>query len=489
MNITHLCVRRPVFATMLITSLVVLGLASFFQIGVDLYPKVDLPTVTVTTVLEGASPEEIETEITKPLEEAINTINGVDILRSTSSDGISNIYASFVLERNLDEAVNDVRQNVSGVLGSLPKEIENPVISKVDPDASPILSLLISGNRNPKELTEIADKVVKRNLQTIQGVGQIYITGGRQREIQIIVDPNKLFSYNLSIEEVKSAIEKQNIEIPAGRLTWKLSERSLKTLGKLESVQGLEDLIISDHKGAPLRLKDIGKVVDGIEEFRSISRVNGKSGIALSIRKQSGSNTIEVVDKVMERVKEIQETMPPDIKLSIVRDQSRFIRKSISEVEHHLFLGAIFVSLVVFFFMRNIRASLIASLTIPVSLIATFLLMKMMDFTINNLTLLALSLCTGIVIDDAIIVLENIFRYVEEKGISPMKAAVEATDEIFSAVIATTTSLVVIFLPVAFMSGTVGRFFKSFGLTAAFAIGISLFVALTLIPTLTARLF
>lgn len=489
MNITNVCVKRPVFTTMLMASLVILGLASFVGLGVDLYPKVDIPVVTATTILEGASPEEIESEVTKPLEEEINTISGIEYIRSISTEGRSVIIASFVLEKNLDVAVNDVSRKLSASLYKLPKGIESPVIEKVDPDAMPIASILLSSDRDPKETTELADKVIKRRLQTVKDVGSITLLGGTAREIQIIIDPKKLFSYNLSINEVKNAIQDQNLEIPAGRLTWELSERGLRTLGRVESIEKLSNIIIADYKGAPVRLKDIGEVIDGVEEARSISRVNGKKGIALQIRKQSGSNTIEVVDKINERLEEIQSSIPADIKLSLVRDQSRFIRKSIAEVEHHLILGAIFVSLVILFFMRNFRAAIVASIAIPVSIIGTFLLMKTMGFTLNNMTLLALSMCTGIVIDDAIIVLENIFRYVEEKGVSPMQAALEATNEILSAVVATTTSLVVIFLPVGFMSGTVGKFFNSFGLTAAFAITISLFVALTLIPTLTARLF
>jgi HAE1 family hydrophobic/amphiphilic exporter-1 len=489
MKITETCVKRPVFATMLILSLVVVGIASYFQLGVDLYPKVDLPTVTITTVLEGASPEEVETQVTKPLEEAINTISGIDVLRSTSTEGQSGIYATFVLEKDLDEAVNDVRQKVSANIYKLPKDIESPIIQKVDPDAAPILAILLSGNRDPKEISEIADKQIKRRLQTVPDVGSVDLVGDRKREIQVFIDPNKLFSYNIPIQKVKQAIQSQNIEIPAGRLTWHMSERGLRTLGRAQKVEELENIIVDHYQGTPIKVSDIGYVLDTTEEPRSLARVNGKSGVSLLIRKQSGSNTIEVTDNVIKRIEQLKEILPPDLKLSIVRDQSRFIRKSISEVEHHLILGAIFASLVVLFFMRSFRASLIAAIAIPVSLIATFALMKYMGFTINNLTLLALSICTGIVIDDAIIVLENIFRYVEEKGVTPFKAALEATDEIFEAVVATTLSLIVIFLPIAFMYGTVGRFFKSFGFTAAFAIAISMFVAFTLIPALTARLF
>ncbi|MEW5821111.1 MAG: efflux RND transporter permease subunit [Cyanobacteriota bacterium] len=489
MNLTELCIKRPIFATMMIVTLVVLGMASYFFLGVDLYPKVDLPTVVISTVLEGASPEEIESEVTKPLEEEINTISGIDILRSNSKEGTSIIFASFILEKDLDEAVNEVRQKVSASLYKLPEDTQNPVITKVDPDATPVLSILVSGNRPAKEITEIADKVIKRQLQTVEDVGSVNLEGGQLREIQIFIDPNKLYTYNIAIEDVKNAIKKENIEIPAGKLTWELSERGLRTQGRFTSVRDLSELIVANYNNTPIKLKDIGYVEDGIQELRSISRVNRENGIALLVRKQSGSNTIEVVNRVYKKIKQIKESLPPDISLKVVRDHSRFIRKSISEVEHHLILGAIFVSLVVLFFMRDFKASFVACLTIPVSIISTFILMKAMNFTLNNMTLLALTMCTGIVIDDAIIVLENIFRYVEEKGVPPYKAALEATNEIFSAVIATTTSLVVIFLPVAFMSGTVGRFFNSFGFTAAFAIGISLFVALTLIPTLTARLF
>lgn len=489
MNLTELCVKRPVFAAMLIATVVVLGVASYFSLGIDLFPKVDLPTVTVTTILEGASPEEVETQITKPLEESLNTIEGVDEMASTSIEGQSFITVSFVLEKDLDEAVNDVRQKVSASLSLLPDNVENPVIVKFDPDASPIIGIVVSGKRTPREITEIADKTIKRQLETVSNVGSVTLVGDRKREIQVYVDPNKLFSYNLSIDDVKKAIINQNVEIPGGRLTWKLREKGLRTLGRIETISELDDVIIADFKGAPVRVKDIGYAVDGTEEARSISRLNGKNAVALLIRKQSGSNTIQVVDGIFEKINSLQAIIPPDIKLNVVMDQSRFIRKSIAEVEHHLVLGAVFASLVVLLFMRNLRATLIAAISIPVSIIATFTLMKYMQFTINNLTLLALSLCTGIIIDDAIIVLENIFRYVEEKGFTPLEAAVEATKEIFGAVLATTLSLIVIFVPVAFMSGIIGRFFYSFGLTATFAIATSFFVALTLIPTLTARIF
>lgn len=488
MNLTELCVKKPVFATMLILTLVVLGLASYSQLGIDLFPKVDIPTVSVMTVLEGASPEEVETQVTKPLEEALNTIEGVDDMGSTTMEGLSVINVSFVLEKNLDEAVNDVRQKVSANLDLLPDDVKNPVIEKFDPDASPIIGIVVSGKRSDREITEIADKKIKRQLQTVRNVGSVTLVGDRKREIQVFIDPNKLFTYNLSIDDVKNSIKAQNVEIPGGRLTWNYYEKGLRTMGRIDKVSEFDNLIVANFKGAPVHLKDIGYVVDGTEEARSLSRLNGKNAVTLLIRKQSGSNTIEVVNGVLKKISDLKKILPEDIKLSTVMDQSRFIRKSIAEVEHHMILGAIFASLVVLLFIRNIRAALISAITIPVSIIATFVMMKYMGFTLNNLTLLALSLCTGIIIDDAIIVLENIFRYVEEKGYSPFEAAIAGTKEIFGAVLATTVSLIVIFVPVAFMKGTVGRFFYSFGLTATFAIATSFFVALTLVPTLTARI-
>ena len=488
MSLYEICVRRPVFATMLIMSLVVLGLASYRELGVDLFPKVDLPTVTVTTRLEGASPEEIENQITKRVEEVVNTISGIDELRSTTIEGQSQVYATFILEKDINVAANEVREKVSAIVSQFPAGTDAPVIEKFDPDSSPVMAIVVSGKRSAREVTEIADKKIKRQLETVKDVGAISLVGDRKREIQIFVNPDRLAAYSLSIQQVKEAVRRQNIEIPGGRLTWQNREQGLRTMGRIERVDDFNELIVADYKAAPVRLRDIGYVMDGEEEPRTLSRLDGNNAVSLLIRKQSGTNTVEVTDRVKEKLKEIQDALPKDINTQTVKDQSRFIKLSVSQVEEHLILGGFLASIIILFFIRNLKTAFIAAIAIPTSIIAAFTAMRYMGFTLNSMTLLALSVCTGIVIDDAIIVLENIFRHIEEGGQTPFEAAIKGTKEIALAVTATTLSLVVIFIPVAFMGGLVGRFWKSFGLTATIAIGISLLVSFTLTPMLSSRL-
>ena len=537
MTILEIFVRRPVFTTMLMASLVVLGLASFAQLGVDIFPKVDLPTITVTTRLPGAAPEEIESQITKPLEEAVNTIAGLDELRSSSIEGQSQIFATFVLERNVQEAANDVREKVNAIVSRFPPGTESPIIEKADPDSAPVMAVVISGQRSPREITEIADKRIKRQLETVKDVGAITIVGGQKREIQVFVDPDRVSGYGLSIQQVKDALARQNVEIPGGRITGGAQEEGLRTLGRIETPAGFEDLIVADRKGGPVRIRDIATVVDGEEEPRTLSRLNGRNAVSLVIRKQSGTNTVAVVDRLKSRLAGVQKGLPQDIQFEVVRDLSRFIKRSIHEVQDHLLLGGLLASLIVAVFIgnlvwwemaavaliigtvgaafltgdpelllrvtgicivitmlffgavRKLRPAFVAALAIPCSIIATFVAMRMAGFTLNNLTMLGLSLSTGIVIDDAIIVLENIFRHIDEERRSPFEAAITGTREIALAVTATTLSLVVIFLPVAFMGGLVGKVWNSFGLTATFAIMVSLLVAFTLTPMLSARIF
>ncbi|MBI2154172.1 MAG: efflux RND transporter permease subunit [Candidatus Rokubacteria bacterium] len=536
MGFLEVFVRRPVFTTMLITSLVVLGAASFIQLGVDIFPKVDLPTITITTRLPGASPEEIESQITKPIEEVVNTISGLDELRSTTIEGQSQVLVTFVLERNVQEAANDVREKVATVVRRFPAGTEPPVIEKFDPDSAPVMALVVSGQRSAREVTEIADKRIKRQLETVKDVGAITLVGDRKREIQVLVDPHRLTAFGLSIQQVKDALFRQNVEIPGGRVTEGGREEGLRTLGRIESPEAFNDLIVADFKGGPVQIHDIGTVLDAEEEARTLSRLNGQNAVSLLIRKQSGTNTVGVVDAVKKKLVEVQRGLPPDIQFEIVRDLSRFIKRSFHEVQDHLLLGGLLASLIVavfignllwwetaaiaaivaavaaaflqgnpqlllqvtgvailatmifFLAVRRLRPAFVAALAIPCSIIATFTAMRIAGFTLNNLTMLGLALSTGIVIDDAIIVLENIFRHTEEEGRSPFEAAVTGTREIALAVMATTLSLVVIFLPVAFMGGLVGKFWNSFGLTATFAIIVSLVVAFTLTPMLAARI-
>ncbi|MGE5849937.1 MAG: efflux RND transporter permease subunit, partial [Candidatus Methylomirabilota bacterium] len=487
MFLAEICVRRPVFTTMLIMALVVMGWFSYDRLGLDLLPKIDRPTITITTRLAGASPEEMETQVTKPIEEVVNTINGLEELRSTTSEGNSRVVAVFALERDPDVAAQDVRDKISTILAKFPNDTDPPIVEKFDPDSAPVLAIVVSARRDPREITEFVDKRVKQPLETISGVGSITFVGDRKREIQVVLDPRKLAAYGVSIAQAKQAIAQQNLEIPGGRVSFGESEKVLRTMARVSRAEDFGAVIVSAKGGTPIRIRDLGEVVDGTEEARTISRFNGENAISLLVRKQSGTNTVKVVDAVKTRLAQIAITLPPDYKVQTVRDQSRFIRRSFEEVQTHMILGGFLAALVVFLFIRNLRSAIIAAISIPTSIIATFTIMRALDFTLNNMTMLALSLSTGIVIDDALVVLENIYRYVEEEGRSPMEAAVEATREIGLAVMATTLSLVVIFVPVAFMQGRIGRLFFSFGITAACAILVSLLVAFTLTPMLCSR--
>ena len=487
MNLSDLCVRRPVFATMLVGSLVVAGLFCYQSLGLELFPKAEMPVVTVTTTLPGAGPEEMETQVTKPIEEVINTISGIDELRSVTREGLSQVIVMFDLEKDLEAAAQDVRDKVGSVLVELPEDTDPPIVEKFDVDATPILTLTVFGFQGLKELTEIAENQVKEPLESISGVGSISILGGRKREIQILIDPDRLKAYGLSMRTIAQALARQNVEFPGGRLTQESGETVLRTLGRVRSVREFESIVVATRNGSPIKVADIGRVEDGVEEPRTLARYDGRNAVSLTIRKQSGANTVAAVDAVLERLAEARRILPTGVGVEVVRDQSDFIRASVHEVQQHLWLGSLFASIVVFFFLGNLRSTIIAAIAIPVSIVATYTLLAAAGFTLNRLTLLALTLSVGIVIDDAIVVLENIYRYIEEKGMSAMEAAAAATSEVGLAVSATTLSLVVIFLPVGFLQGTVGRWLGSFGLTMAFAIMVSLLVAFTLTPMMCSR--
>jgi HAE1 family hydrophobic/amphiphilic exporter-1 len=487
MKLVDLCIRRPVFATMLIALLVALGAFSYRKLAVDLFPNIDFPIVTVTTTLKGASVEEMESGVTKPIEEAVNTIEGIDELRSVTKEGLSQVIVIFVLERNREAAAQDVRDKVAAIVSQLPEGTDAPVVDKFDVESSPIISIAVAGNRNLREVTEIARKQVKEDLETLRGVGSVTLIGGLERAINVNVDADKLAAYNISIQQVKAALHSQNLEIPSGHVDQGGKELVLRTMGRIATAADFAQLIVGNVHGRPLTIGDVGTVTDGVVEPRNMARLDGNPAVSLLIRKQSGTNTVEVIDRIKQRLAELKTVLPPDVTLEIVRDHSRFIKKSIHEVEFHLVLAAVLVSLTVMLFIANLRATLIAAIAIPTSIISTFTLMQLMGFTINNITMLGLVLATGIVIDDAVVVLENIFRHAEERGESPMRAAAGATKEISLAVMATTLSLVVIFLPVAFMSGRIGRFFNSYGITVACAIMVSLLVSFTLTPMLCAR--
>jgi len=487
MKLVDLCIRRPVFATMLIAFLVALGAFSYRKLAVDLFPNIDFPIVTVTTTLKGASVEEMESGVTKPIEEAVNTIEGIDELRSVTKEGLSQVIVMFVLERNREAAAQDVRDKVAAISSQLPEGTDAPVVDKFDVESSPVISIAVAGKRNLREVTEIARKQVKEDLETLRGVGSVTLVGGLERAINITIDADKLAAYNIPVQQVKAALRSQNLEIPSGHVDQGAKELVLRTMGRLDRVEDFKQLIVGNVRGRPLTIGDVAAVTDSYVEPRNMARLDGNPAVSLLVRKQSGTNTVEVIDHIKDRLEQLTSVLPPDMTLQVVRDHSRFIKKSIHEVEFHLVLASVLVSLTVMLFMANLRATLIAAVAIPTSIISTFTLMQMMGFTINNITMLGLVLATGIVIDDAVVVLENIFRHAEERGEPPMRAAAAATKEISLAVMATTLSLVVIFLPVAFMSGRVGRFFNSYGITVACAIMVSLLVSFTLTPMLCSR--
>jgi HAE1 family hydrophobic/amphiphilic exporter-1 len=485
--LAQLCIKRPVFATMLILSLVVVGAFSYFSLGVDLFPKVDIPTVQVAIADPGASPEEIETEITKKVEDAVNTISQIDQIISISSEGQSLATITFELSKNGDVAAQEVQNKVNTIVNDLPQTAKVPIVLKFDPDAAPVMQIAVSAPRSLRDLTMIADKLIKQKLENAKGVGQVRIVGGAKREIHVLVDPDKLRAYNLTITDVFNALRSQNLELPGGTLKEGAKNFTVRTTGRVTDALQFNDIAIVNRAGYVVKVRDIGYAEDSYEEPATAARLDGTAAVTLVVSKQSGENTVATAADVKLRLAEIAATLPKDVKPQIIADQSVFIVAAVNNIKHHLVLGSIFASIIIFIFLANWRTTLIASIAIPTSIISSFALMAAMGLTLNQITMLALTLMVGIVIDDAIIVLENIFRFMEEKGMGPVEAAIEGTREIGLAVMATTLSLLAVFLPVGFMGGIVGRFMSSFGFTSAFAIAVSLLVSFTLTPMLTSR--
>lgn len=484
-KLAEICVRRPVFATVLMLVLVVFGIFGYTRMGVDYFPKVDFPVVLVTTIWPGTAPEEMETEVSDKIEQAVNTVNGIQELRSVSGEGVSQVIVMFTMEKDVNVAGQEVQDKINQILNNLPQGVKQPVISKMDPDASPVLSLAISGNVPVKDLTEYTDKTLRRQLESVTGVGQAMIVGGQPRQINVKLDPIKLRAQGLTIIDVSRALQMQNIQIPGGTVTAGPDEATLRTMGRVASVEEMGFIPVTVRNGHVVTVSDVAEVEDGVKQADSLAQLDETPAVLLNIRKQSGTNTIEVVRNVKERLKEIP--LPEGYRLEIVRDQSTFVQDAVNSVQEHLLVGSILAAVVVLLFLANARTTMISALAIPTSIIGTFAVMKYMGFTLNVLTLLALTLSVGIVIDDAIVVLENIFRFIEEKRQRPREAAREATKEIGLAVVSITLSLCAVFLPVAFMEGIVGRFMWSFGITMCSAILISMFVSFSLTPMLASR--
>lgn len=487
-KLAEICVARPIFAVMLIMALVVVGAVSYTKLGVDRFPDVDMPIVSVRTVLPGAAPEEIESTVTRFIEDSVATVEGIDNIRSTSVESTSIVTVTFNLNRNIDVAAQDVRDAVAGVISLLPRQAKAPLIKKLDTDASPILTLVLTGQKTPRELYELGEREVKDAIESVGGVGQVLMVGGQKRAVNVWVDANRLAAYKIPILSVRDAVARQNSDIPGGRVDEGKRELVLRTLGRFPDPKQFNDLVVANINGAAIRVRDIGYAEDGHKEQRTGARYDGQPAIALEVRRQSGANTIDVVNNVKARLDRVTKVLPPGVKLEIAQDQSRYINAAFHEVQLHLILGSILASLVVLMFMRSWRATIIGSVAIPASIIAAFGAMRALNFTLNNITMLALVLMVGVVIDDAIVVLENIFRFIEEKKMRPRDAAIHATRDIGLAVMATTLSLIVVFLPVSFMSSISGRFLFSFGITATVAIIVSLLVSFTLTPMMCSRM-
>ena len=493
MKLAETCVKYPVFTVMLIAFLVTLGAFSYRDLAVDLFPKADPATVNVEVRLPGATPEEVVTGVVLPLEDAISSVSGIDEIQVYSFEGFADITCTFVLERDIEGAAQDIREKVAGAIDRLPRDTLPPIITKLDPQSDPILTLLVSGPMSRRELTEIADKQVRRAIQTVDGVGSVELNGGQMRQIRVLLDAQKLTAHNFTVLDVRDALQRENIEAPGGRMITGPQELGLRTLGRVTSAEQFGEIVIGTRGGAPVRVRDVAQVEDGAQELRTWSALFGKDAppedvVSIQVLRQSGVNTVRVADDVRAKVQGLRPQLPPGVQLQIVHDISDFIKASVHSLIEHLILGSILASFIVWVFIRNWRAVLIAGVAIPASVIATFALMRGMDFSLNNMTLLALTLAVGIVIDDAIIVLENIFRYMEDKGRDRVQAAIEATKEIGLAVMATTLSLVIIFLPIAFMTGYARKYVNSFGWTMAMAIMVSLLVAFTLTPMMSSRM-
>jgi len=536
-KLAEICVKRPVFATVIILALVVVGAFSYFKLGVDRFPNVEFPFIIVSTTLPGAAPEEIETEVTDKIEEGVNTISGIDELTSFSSENVSVVMISFNLEKNRDVAAQEVRDKVSTILADLPKDADNPIVQTFDPGAIPVVTIAVSAPGSQRDISEYVDKNLRRRLETVYGVGQVLVIGARPRQINVVIDNAKLAAQGLTAAQVVAALQAQNIQIPGGKVEQGIRDLTLRTYGRVATPEEFANIPLANIGGTAIRVRDVARIEDSMAEVESAASVSGRSAVVLMIRKQSGTNAIQVVEGIKARVKEVQPMLPKGYKLDVIRDQSEFVLAAVGAVKEHLILGSLFAALVVWLFLssprfwhvllmlagtlsfyfllfghglplprlaailialvigglmfwyfaRTSRPTLIAAVAIPSSLIATFAAMQYMGFTLNVITLLALTLAVGIVIDDAVVVLENIFRHMEEKNLTPMKAAVEGTREVGLAVMATSMSLIVVFLPVAFMAGIVGRFMYSFGVTMAFAIAVSLLVSFTLTPMMSAR--
>jgi hydrophobic/amphiphilic exporter-1 (mainly G- bacteria), HAE1 family len=485
MFLSDVSIKRPVFATMLMVALVVLGVVSYQRLAIDEYPDVTYPVVVVQTTYPGASPEVMEREVSRPVEEALNTVQGLYEVTSTSFEGSSLVRVQLNLGVNVMEAQQDVQAKVARIRRQLPRDIDDPIIIRFDPNERPIMSIAIQSPDRPlRELTDIAEEIIAPRLEAIPGVGGVNRVGGVERQIRVQLDHAAMRSYAISPTQVSAALERENQEVPAGRVQSGQTERLVRVTGRVVEPASFRNIVVSVRDNVPIRLSDVATVVDGTADQRSAARYNGDPAVALDLLKISGANTVNVADAVRVVVDELSQQMPADIKLAVIRDDSRRIREALRDVQLTILLGAVLTIAIIYLFLNSWRSTVITGLTLPVSIISAFFIMWVFGFTVNTMTLLALSLAIGLLIDDAIVVRENIVRHIE-MGKDHHRAAREGTNEIGLAVTSTTLAVVAVFIPVAFMGGMIGKIFLQFGVTVAFAVLVSLFVSFTLDPMLS----
>jgi HAE1 family hydrophobic/amphiphilic exporter-1 len=489
MFLSNLSIKRPVFATVLMLTLVTLGVFSYRRLAIDMMPDVELPILTIITEYQGASAETVEREVSKRIEEAVNPISGVKHIYSTSRESYSTVIVEFELEVRVNDASQEVRAKINSIRNELPEAIKEPVIQKMEIGAMPIVSLAVRSNTlTPRDLTTLADRKIKRRLENISGVGKVRLVGGSRREVNVLVDPARIEALGMGVDEVIGGIASENVNTPLGRLNDKGTETPVRISGKPALVPGFESMVIGHRGEHPVTLGEVAEVVDGVEEQRSLALVDGVPAVAIDILKQSKTNTVGVADAVKEEVAQLKTELPPGTEIDVIRDASYFIRESVADVQNTMVIGGFLTILIVFCFLNSWRSTVITGLTLPISVIASFISMYFLGMTINVMTLMALSLAIGLLIDDAIVVRENIVRHLEH-GQDHYTAAREGTAEIGLAVLATSMSIMAVFVPVAFMKGIIGRFFFQFGMTVACAVAVSLFVSFTLDPMLSSRWF
>lgn len=487
MNISAIAIRRPVFTVMVMVAVLVLGFVGYRKLGTDLFPDISFPVVVVTVPYPGASPNEVENLVTKPVEDAVISLNGIDRVRSFSREGASQTMVIFKLGVDLPDAATEVRERISQIRYKFPTDAKEPTIARFDVAASPILTYTLATNGSLSETRKFAEDVIKPAIEQVDGVAAVDVSGGAAREVQVELDGARLDALGVSAQQVVMRLRAENLNVPAGRFDEGNREISVRTIGELEDAEAIRNLIVATAKdGSSVRLRDVGTVEDGFEEKRTRVRVNGAEAVTFEVRKQSGKNTVEVSDAVKLRLAELEKTFPDGTASSLIIDQARFIKESVDQVQHDIVFGGGMAILIILIFMLDLRSTLISAIALPTSVIGTFFIMYVLGYTLNMMTLLGLSLAIGLLIDDAVVVRENIFKHLE-RGKNPFAAALDGTKEIALSVLATTLTIVAVFVPVAFVSGVVGQFFRQFGITVSVAVLLSLFVAFTLDPMLSAR--